>query len=396
MARLTGDWRGHQKLAIERGRPTVSREDFLDYMTFRKPMAPLFTEIFGPLVGLRDEWRRKGATPEELAFSAFAYRTHPAGMLDVKTGFLGDLGGDELIEETEEAIVFRDQYGRRSKLPKRAATIPLPLEYPVKSMDDWLAFKPYFEFSEERFPPGWEARAQALVDRGAVVGVSMPGGFSTPRELMGDVGVCVAYYEQPELMHDILKTLGDTVERVLYRATEVVQVDQLFVHEDMAGKSGPLAGPKQVREFIGPYYRRIWDMMRDRGCRLFLQDSDGDMSPVVGDFVNAGLNYMHPVEPVGGNDVVALMKKYRPRMAYQGGIDKFVLQKGRAAITAELERIVPFMVRSGGYYIALDHRIPNGTPLAAYRFYVRKVWEILARECAAAHLPLEVPESVGL
>jgi uroporphyrinogen-III decarboxylase len=164
----------------------------------------------------------------------------------------------------------------------------------------------------------------------------------------------------------------------------------------MAGKSGPLAGPKQIEEFIGPYYRRVWDLARDKGCRLFMQDSDGDMSSVVEVFADHGLNFMHPVEPVGGNDVVALMNRFRPRMAFEGGVDKFVLQKGEAAITAELERIIPPMVKAGGYIIALDHRVPNGTPLAGYRFYVKKVWEILARECARAHLPLDIPAGIRL
>jgi len=36
-------------------------------------------------------------------------------------------------------------------------------------------------------------------------------------------------------------------------------------------------------------------------------------------------------------------------------------------------------VKSGGYVLGLDHRIPNGTPLDPYRFYIRKVWEILMR-----------------
>lgn len=396
MRKLTGDWSGHGKLAIERGEPTVCREDYLDYMTFKKPMAPLFTEIFGPLIGLRDEWAEQGATPEELSFAAFTYRTHPQGGVGVNTGFMGNLGGNEILEEDEKSIIYRDALGRRMKLPKGYATIALPLEYPVKDMDDWLKLKPYYEFSEKRFPEGWEARAQKLVDHGAVVSASIPGGFDTPRQLMGDAEVCIAYYEQPELIHDILHTLADTAEEVLHRVTSVVKVDQLNVHEDMAGKAGPLAGPKQIKAFISPYYRRIWDMMRDRGCRLFLQDSDGDMSRVVDVFADAGLNYMHPVEPVGGNDVVALMDAHRPRVAYQGGIDKFVLQKGEAAITAELERIIPPMVESGGYYIALDHRIPNGTPLSGYRFYIQKVWEILARECAKAHLPLDVPCGVGL
>jgi hypothetical protein len=32
--------------------------------------------------------------------------------------------------------------------------------------------------------------------------------------------------------------------------------------------------------------------------------------------------------------------------------------------------------------LALDHRIPNGTPLENYRFYIAKAWEILDREAA--------------
>jgi uroporphyrinogen-III decarboxylase len=396
--RLTGDWTGRQKFPIKRHPPTVSREDYLDYMTFQRPLAPLFTEIFGPLIGLPEEWMAQGATPEEIDFSAFRYREPPLGGIGVNPGHMRPDGdtGVEVLEETDDAIIVLDGMERRMKLPKGYATIPLPLDYPVKTMDDWLRFKPRFEFSEARFGDNWEARARSLVERGVVVGIGMPGAFSTARDLMGDEAVCVAFYDQPELIHDMLDTFGDTMEKILHRVMKAVRVDQLNVHEDMAGKSGPLAGPKQIAEFIGPYYRRVWDMARAAGCRLFNQDSDGDMSPVVGIFADYGLNQMHPVEPVGGNDVVALMHKYRPRMAFQGGVDKHVLRKGEAAIAAELERIIPPMVRSGGYYIALDHRVPNGTPLAAYRFYVRKVWEILARECAKAHLPLDVPAEVGL
>ena len=35
------------------------------------------------------------------------------------------------------------------------------------------------------------------------------------------------------------------------------------------------------------------------------------------------------------------------------------------------------MMRSGGMVFGLDHRIPNGTPLANYRCYVRTAREIL-------------------
>ena len=48
----------------------------------------------------------------------------------------------------------------------------------------------------------------------------------------------------------------------------------------------------------------------------------------------------------------------------------------------ELEHEIPLLVASGGCVLALDHRIPNGTPLENYRSCVRKAWEIIARERA--------------
>ncbi|TVR75390.1 MAG: hypothetical protein EA427_00265 [Spirochaetaceae bacterium] len=55
------------------------------------------------------------------------------------------------------------------------------------------------------------------------------------------------------------------------------------------------------------------------------------------------------------------------------------VSQSREAITAELEYKIPPLVASGGCVLALDHRIPNGTPLENYRFYIEKAWEIMDR-----------------
>jgi hypothetical protein len=154
----------------------------------------------------------------------------------------------------------------------------------------------------------------------------------------------------------------------------------LSVHEDMAGKSGPLVGPRIVKRFITPYYRRIWDLLHSRGARLFEQDSDGNMEPVISAFLDAGLNVMYPMEPAAGMDIVKIRKQYDTRLAFRGGIDKHVLRRSQAEIVAELEYKLPPIIHSGGCVLGLDHRIPNGTPLANYRFYISKVWEIIERE----------------
>jgi hypothetical protein len=370
-------WKTHADLAIATT-PTVGREEYLDFMTFQRNDRPLIMEIFGPLLGLKEEWEAQGATPEELDFSAFTYRFAGKGYLGLTTGMVGGYE-PEVLEENDEVKIYRDRLGRLMKLPKTVATLALPLDYPVKTMDDWLKIKPWYEFSEDRIAGNLEAQYAALREADKVVSVAIPGGFDEPRQLMGEEGACLAYYDQPELMKDILDTIGETAYRVLEVATKTIQIDTLFVHEDMAGKSGPLAGPIQIREFIAPYYRRIWDLLESRGARLFDQDSDGNMDGVIEPFLEAGINVMHPMEPAAGMDIVKVREKYGQRVAFYGGIDKHVLRGTKQEIVAELEYKIPPMVATGGCVIALDHRIPNGTPLENYKFYLEKAWEIMER-----------------
>jgi uroporphyrinogen-III decarboxylase len=79
-------------------------------------------------------------------------------------------------------------------------------------------------------------------------------------------------------------------------------------------------------------------------------------------------------------DVVKLRAQYGTRLAMYGGLDKHVLRRSQTEIVAELEYKLRPMIASGGCVLALDHRIPNGTPLENYRFYVDTVWAIIERE----------------
>ncbi len=368
----------HAALAIKTAME-VERTEYLDHMTFRANRRPLFTEPFGPLLGLKEEWAAQGAAPEELDMSAFRYRRPQYGHVPVNTGWHGG-PEEEILETTADHIIARDRYGRRVKLPVGYATLALPLDYPVTNMADWRKIRQHYEFSEDRFMPGWEETARQHLAAGRVVSVSIPGGFDELRELMGDAEACMAFLSQPELVDDVLGTIADTAYRVLDRVSAAVRVDQLMVHEDFAGKSGPLIGPRQMRRFIVPYYRRAWDLLASRGARLFWIDSDGDIAPILPDLIDGGINVIFPVEPVGRMDMVQLRQEYGTQLAFIGGLDKHVLRRSRAEIRAELEYKIPPMVASGGCMLGLDHRIPNGTPLEAYRYYVKTAWEILEAE----------------
>ncbi len=351
------------------------REDYLNLMTGGPAPRPMFAELFGPLVGLPEEWRAQGATEDEIAMTGFDWDyvpivfcggvTHPVGPASVT------------LSDNAEELVQRDFLGRTMRLLKKTATIPLPMDFPVQTMDDWLRVKSFFTFAESRI--NWDdvAAARRSREAGALVVAHMPGAFDIPRELMGEEVACLAYYEQPELMADILATISDTTARVLERVGEVLTIDQLSVHEDFAGKSGPLVGPVQIAEHFRPYYRRIWDLASSRGARIFQQDTDGNINPVLPALLDCGLNCIYPMEPAAGMDMVSVRRQYGGRLAMLGGIDKHVLRADRAAIRAELEYKMQPVMRAGGCVFGLDHRIPDGTPLENYRYYVDTGREIL-------------------
>ena len=353
-----------------------NREEYIELMTFGKVEKPLFVELFGTLVGLDQEWNDQGASSEEVELSAFGFDYVPivgcGGNTDVRGGYI-----PKILEENEKYIIQVDELGRKNKLCKQYATIPHPLDYPVNDMDSWLKIKHWFEFHEERI--NWSKVENAIKEQkhGALVLAGIPGGFDLPRQLMGEEGVCFCYYDQPELMQDILDTIGETAFKVFDRISDKVTIDNLMVHEDMAGKSGPLIGPKLVEQFIKPYYKKVWDMLSSKGTKLFSQDSDGNMNPLIDTFIACGVNIMFPMEPAAGMDIVEVRKKYGNKLALKGGIDKHVLRKDKNAIRKELEYKLQPLMQQGGTVFGLDHRIPNGTSIENYRYYVDTAREIL-------------------
>ena len=353
-----------------------NREEYIELMTFGKVERPMFCELFGPLIGLEDEWRAQGASPEEIDLTAFDFDYVPWVQCGANASVFGGFK-KQIIEDTAEYTITIDHLGRKTKLLKGFATLPLPLDFPVTDMDSWMKIKPMYEFHEDRINYDALSLAKKLQETGdRLVLASIPGGFDELRELMGEENLCIAYYEDPEVIEDILNTISNTAFAVLDRASEIVTIDNLTVHEDMAGKSGPMIGPNLVREFMLPYYRRIWDMLSAKGTRLFSQDSDGNINPILDAMIECGVNVTLPAEPAAGMDMVVLREKYGTKLGFKGGIDKHVLRRSKAEIRAELEYKLQPQMRVGTVF-GLDHRIPNGTPLENYRYYVETAREIL-------------------
>lgn len=353
-----------------------NREEYISHMTFKGSPREMFTELFGPLIGLDEEWRRQGATEKEIDLSAFGwdavkYRFVPC--------YCGARSGIKpvILSETEDEQISIDEMGRKMRLSRKCSTLPLPFTYPVQTPEDWDRVKNWYKFSDDRLDIEAIKGLKKLKDEGTLINFAMPGGFDEIRCLMGEENLCYAMVDEPEMIEDMLATFTSLVKEGLERTMEYVGVDLVHVHEDMAGISGPLIGPRHVKQYIAPYYKSVWETAKQGGATLFSQDSDGNMEAVIDAFLETGLNCMYPAEPKAGMDIVKLRQKYGTRVAFKGGIDKFALRGTIEDVKRELEYKMSAPVLGGGEIFALDHRIPNGVPIENYRFYVKYGRELL-------------------
>ena len=330
---------------------------------------------YGLMPGVLDSWHEEGL-PASVQTDAdirefFGFAWKPASLpLN-----LGPIPGYEtkIIEDTDEHRIEMDLWGRKTKLLKAVTTLPLAMEFPVSDWDTWREMKPRLELSTERIGADYEDIVASNIGNGQINQFGSRGFYWFPRDLMGDMNLSIAYYEQPDLVHDINETWCTLIEYVLNHALERRTIDTIHFAEDMAYRNASMIGPETFNEFIRPYYQRIRAIVEKYDVPVFSVDTDGCMNELIHWFADCGVNLTGPNEVQAKNDVVAYQNTFGTSMAYFGGLDKRELVKGREAIDAMLDQTIPTMMAGGGGWImSLDHRVIPGTDFSDFTYFLER------------------------
>lgn len=285
-----------------------------------------------------------------------------------------------ILEENDMYEISRDEHGRVVKRKKGQINISIAeyLEFPVQTRDDWERFK-------ERMDPTVEVRYAGLEEAGRLHGKTngrdypliqpISGTYRIMWHLMGDIEMCYAFYDNPDLVHDIMRQWLHMNITAMDRIMKHVEFNVLNIMEDMSCNTGMMISPDLFREFMMPYYKELIKHVKQNYPSVFgiWVDSDGDVTELIPLLLECGVNGMFPFEVQAGMDVVKLREQYGNRLVIRGGIDKRELAKGKEAIDRELERVMPIFVKTGGYFICLDHQAPPDISLEDYMYFLRKV-----------------------
>src|SRR5271157_5423793 len=148
------------------------------------------------------------------------------------------------------------------------------------------------------------------------------------------------------------------VEMVKILAENGAQV--VLIYDDWGFKDGLFMSPRQFRQYVLPWMKKICDTAHKRDCKIILH-SDGDLMSILPELVGTGVDALNPIESTTANpeyNIFKIKEQYSDRLTLIGNLSPVMLALGDLAdIEAYAKRLLRECAPGGGYIYAAGHTI---------------------------------------
>lgn len=156
-----------------------------------------------------------------------------------------------------------------------------------------------------------------------------------------------------QLMGHFLQELGDNV-------------DIIKIGDDLGMQKGLMISPKMYRDILKPIHADFIDFIKSRTSAKVLFHSCGDVAPLIGDFIEIGVDILNPIQTSTGSisDLPSLKKNFGKNIVFCGGIDAHrILPFGSVEdVREEVRRVMQILGPGGGCMIGAVHTVMNDVP----------------------------------
>ncbi len=288
----------------------------------------------------------------------------------------------ELVFEDDSYWDFRDTEGIVKRFQKEQQTMPSGWVWPVTDQKSWEKYKEErlsLDNIRDRFPSNWDEQVKRYENRDfpLALGGYPYGYFGTLAHLMGYENLFISYYENPEMVHDMVGTFTDLWIALYEEVLSEVEIDHLQIWEDISFGNGSMVSHDIIREFQMPYYKKMIGFLKGKGVENVMLDTDGDCMDLIPLFLESGVTGMYPFEWHAGMRVEEVRKAF-PDLVIMGGIPKSEIVKGKKRID-EILAPIERTLEQGGYIPFGDHFIPPDVDWENFKYYREQLNEMIDR-----------------
>jgi uroporphyrinogen decarboxylase len=175
--------------------------------------------------------------------------------------------------------------------------------------------------------------------------------------LLGDVMLSTTFVEA------LLRGLTDYILHTMQILLERCEFEAIGLSDDYGTQRALLISPDTWRRLVRPRLEEIYSLAKANGRAVF-HHTCGNVYEVVGDMIDIGLDFLHPIQPEA-MDIHRLKREFGRHLTLWGGIrTQDLLPKGTAEeVRAEVRTIKREMGEGGGYVLEPGIIIQADVPL---------------------------------
>lgn len=262
------------------------------------------------------------------------------------------------------ATVYGSSFGFQSGQRHRASTVSLNegnVIFDQKSFEEYQWPNPdNYDYSilndiKDELPDGMK-----LI-------VCGPGGvLENVISLIGYDNICFMIYEDPDLSADIFDAVGSRLLRYYEICGGFDTVGALISNDDWGFKTQPMLTPKQLRQYVFPWHKKIVNAIHSAGKPAILHSCgnfDDIMEDVICDLRYDGKHsYEDNILPVE-----EAYERFGSRIAILGGIDlDFVCRSKPEQVRKRSIEMLERSEKRGGYALGTGNSVPEFVPAENY------------------------------
>jgi uroporphyrinogen decarboxylase len=256
---------------------------------------------------------------------------------------------------------YIDEWGTTYQHGETSWPIDPPVAYPIKNREDYKNWTAPNPSDPERAFPLRDAIKCNDSELAILSGVLGP--FTCVGMLMGYEDMALAFYDDPELIAELLEEGANfSIEcgKLLFEAG----ADALILSDDLGYSAGLFVSPDMMRSMVLPVIKRMVSEYQKIGAKVLLH-CDGNINQILPDIIATGINALHPIERKAHMDISQVKRDFGKDICIVGNVNaSTTLPYGTfEEIEEEVKECLRVAAPGGGYVIGSDHSISQGIPV---------------------------------